>query len=60
MKLLSVSVGEKDPLVHDAAMNLVGLLKTHDVKFEFHQSEGGHTWINWRHYLNDYAQQLFK
>ena len=22
--------------------------------------KGGHTWINWRHYLHDYAQLLFR
>ena len=60
VKLLSVSVGAKDPLVHDASMNLVEILKTNKIKFEFHESEGAHTWINWRHYLNDYAQQLFR
>jgi enterochelin esterase-like enzyme len=60
IKVLSVSVGEMDPLVHDATMNLVEILKTQNIRFEFHHSEGGHTWINWRRYLNDYAQQLFK
>ena len=53
VKLLSVSVGAKDPLVHDATMNLVTILKSHNIRFDFHESEGAHTWINWRHYLND-------
>ena len=26
----------------------------------FKESEGGHTWLNWRQYLHDYASQLFK
>jgi enterochelin esterase family protein len=59
VRLLAVRVGEKDPLVHDATMNLVSVLKSHNIKFDFRESEGAHTWINWRHYLNDYAPNLF-
>ncbi|MCX6631018.1 MAG: hypothetical protein NTW28_25680 [Candidatus Solibacter sp.] len=24
-----------------------------------HETEGGHTWTNWRHYLSDFDQLLF-
>jgi len=60
VKLFSVSVGAKDPLVHDATINLVSILKSHNIHFDFHESEGAHTWINWRHYLNDFAPALFR
>jgi enterochelin esterase family protein len=60
VKLFSVSVGAKDPLVHDATMNLVAVLKSHNIHFDFHESEGAHTWINWRHYINDFAPALFR
>jgi len=26
----------------------------------FKQSAGGHTWLNWRDYLNEFAPQLFQ
>jgi hypothetical protein len=26
----------------------------------FKESPGAHTWINWRNYLNEFAQQLFR
>jgi enterochelin esterase family protein len=26
----------------------------------FVESPGGHTWINWRNYLSDFAPQLFR
>jgi enterochelin esterase family protein len=29
----------------------------HDV---YHESGGGHTWINWRRYLADFAPRLFR
>jgi enterochelin esterase-like enzyme len=60
MKLFWIGVGEKDMGANVSAKNLVELLKGHGIKSEFHESEGGHTWINWRHYLNDYAQLLFR
>ena len=60
VKLLWIGVGEKDPLANTSAKNLVAILKSHGIENEFHESEGAHTWINWRHYLNDYAQLLFK
>jgi enterochelin esterase family protein len=60
VKLLWIGVGEKDPLAATSSKNLAEVLKTHNIKAEYHESEGGHTWINWRHYLNDYAQLLFR
>jgi len=60
LKLLWIGVGEKDPLANTSAKNLVALLDQHGIKHEFHESPGAHTWINWRHYLNDYAQLLFR
>jgi enterochelin esterase family protein len=60
VKLFWIGVGEKDPLANASAKNLVQVLNAHGIKHEFHESEGGHTWINWRHYLNDYAQLLFR
>jgi enterochelin esterase family protein len=60
VKLFWIGVGEKDPLASTSSKNLEEILKSHNIKAEYHQSEGGHTWINWRHYLNDYAQLLFR
>jgi enterochelin esterase family protein len=60
VRLLWIGVGEKDPLAGAGARNLADLLKSHGIKAEFHQSEGGHTWINWRHYLNEFAPKLFQ
>jgi enterochelin esterase family protein len=58
VKLLSVSVGDKDFLLA-GSKGLSELLNRHGIKHEFHVSGGGHTWINWRHYLNDFAPKLF-
>ena len=35
-------------------------LKAHNIRHEYHETEGGHTWINWRLYLRDFTQLLFR
>jgi enterochelin esterase-like enzyme len=59
IKLVSISVGDKD-FALPGSKNLAELLKKNNIKHEFHLSGGGHTWINWRAYLRDYAQVLFR
>lgn len=60
IKLLSISCGEKDPLAFNGTKNFAEILKKHGLKHELNITSGGHTWINWRHYLNDFAPQLFQ
>jgi enterochelin esterase family protein len=60
IKLFSISCGEKDPLAFNGSKNLAEILKKHGVQHEVHISGGGHTWINWRHYLNELAPRLFQ
>ena len=59
IKLFSISVGDKD-FTFASSKNLAEILKKRGIKHELHVSGGGHTWINWRNYLRDYAQALFK
>jgi enterochelin esterase-like enzyme len=59
VKLFSINVGEKD-FVLESSKNLDEMLKKHGIKHEMNMSGGGHTWINWRHYLNDFAPRLFQ
>jgi enterochelin esterase family protein len=59
IKRFDITVGDKDFLLN-SSKNLSELLKKHGIKHELRLSEGGHTWINWRHYLNDFAPQLFQ
>ncbi len=59
MKLLSVSIGDKDFLL-SASKSLEETLDKHGIKHEVHISSGGHTWINWRHYLSEFAPRLFQ
>ncbi len=60
IKLFSLSCGEKDTLAFAGSQNLDEILKKHNIKHETAITSGAHTWINWRRYLNDYAQKLFR
>ncbi len=35
------------------------MLKNHQFNVVSKESAGGHTWINWRDYLHEFAQLLF-
>ena len=59
VKLFSISVGDKDFLLN-GSKSLAEALEKHGIKHELHISGGGHTWINWRHYLNEFAPKLFR
>jgi enterochelin esterase family protein len=59
VKLFSISVGDKD-FTFTGSKNLSELLNKRGIKNELHASGGGHTWINWRHYLNEFAPRLFR
>jgi enterochelin esterase-like enzyme len=59
VKLLSISIGDKDSLLA-ASQSLAEVLDKHGIKHEVHISGGGHTWINWRHYLREFAPRLFQ
>ena len=38
----------------------VNLFKEYGYAPVYTESEGGHTWINWRDYLTEFAPQLFR
>jgi enterochelin esterase family protein len=59
LKLFAINVGDAD-FALAGSKNLSELLKTHGIRHELHISGGGHTWINWRHYLNEFAPLLFR
>lgn len=53
------AVGKED-FVYDTTVATVAMLREHGFDIEYHESGGGHTWENWRIYLNDFAQKLFR
>lgn len=60
IKLFSISCGEKDTLAFNGSKNLAEVLKKRRIKHDLDISGGGHTWINWRQYLSEFAPRLFQ
>jgi enterochelin esterase family protein len=58
VKLFWFSIGAKD-FLHKANEDAMDVMKRHGIHFSSNESEGGHTWINWRHYLSQFAPMLF-
>jgi enterochelin esterase family protein len=59
MKLVYYAVGKADFLFQSVAPTRA-LFAKHGIKDIYNESEGGHTWINWRRYFNDFAPRLFR
>jgi enterochelin esterase family protein len=60
VKLFWIGVGKDDRTVNDGPKRLSDTLQAHNIHHEFHETEGGHTWINWRLYLRDFTPLLFR
>lgn len=59
LKLIWFATGKDDFLLETSRAS-VALLKKYGFDVTYKESEGGHTWKNWREYLNEFAQLLFK
>jgi enterochelin esterase family protein len=59
LKLFWFATGSEDALM-PTTKSTVELFKKHGFSPAFKESAGGHTWANWRDYLNEFAPQLFK
>jgi enterochelin esterase family protein len=59
LRLLWFATGKEDRLM-PTTQGTVDLLKKHGFTPVFKESPGGHTWINWRNYLVEFASQLFQ
>jgi enterochelin esterase family protein len=59
VKLLWFATGKDDGLITTTGAT-VEMLKKHGFTPVFKESPGGHTWINWRAYLGEFAPQLFQ
>jgi enterochelin esterase family protein len=59
LKLFWFATGKDDFLV-ETSRATVDMFKQHGFEVVYKEGEGGHTWIVWRQYLNEFAQQLFR
>jgi enterochelin esterase-like enzyme len=49
-----------DHFARPGSVTLSDTLKEHGIEHEFIETGGGHTWLNWRQYLHDFSQVLFR
>lgn len=59
LKLFWFGTGKDDFLVK-SSQQTVELFKKHGFDVKYDETEGGHTWLNWRNYLQSFAPQLFR
>lgn len=59
LKVFWFSTGVDDRLLSTSKAT-VEMFNKHGFKAEFKESAGGHTWINWREYLNIFTPLLFQ
>jgi enterochelin esterase family protein len=59
IKLFWFATG-KDDFVMPSTKAALALLDQHKVRYTYKETEGGHTWPNWRAYLNEFAPLLFR
>jgi enterochelin esterase-like enzyme len=50
----------KDDFVLPSTKAALAMLDQHKIRYSYKESEGGHTWPNWRAYLNEFAPLLFR
>lgn len=59
LKLFWFATGKDDFLV-ETSRATVEMFKKHKFDVVYKETEGAHTWIVWREYLNEFAPQLFQ
>jgi enterochelin esterase-like enzyme len=59
LKLVYYAMG-KDDFLYGTVAPTRGVFEKYKIPHVYHESDGGHTWINWRRYLMDFAPRLFR
>jgi enterochelin esterase family protein len=59
LKLLWVAYGSAD-IARPNSLAMLQLFDAHGLRYEAHETPGGHTWLNWRHDLEAFAPLLFR
>ena len=57
--LYLIAIG-KDDFLYDINASYRRLLDANSIKYDYVESQGGHTWTNWRHYLSSFLPRLFR
>jgi enterochelin esterase-like enzyme len=58
-RLVYYAIG-KDDFLYNRVAPTRAMLDKYGIRHTYNESAGGHTWINWREYLADFAPRLFR
>jgi enterochelin esterase family protein len=50
----------KTDFLYPAVAPTRAMMDRYGIQYRYVESEGGHTWSNWREYLRDFAVTIFK
>jgi enterochelin esterase-like enzyme len=59
IRLFWFATGKED-FVLPSTKSALALLDEHRIRHSYKETEGGHTWPNWRAYLNEFVPLLFR
>jgi enterochelin esterase family protein len=59
LRLFWFATGKDDFLV-ETSRATVEMFKKHKFEVVYKETDGAHTWMNWRNYLNEFVPQLFR
>jgi len=59
LKLLYFAMG-KDDFLYGTSAPTRRMFDKYRIRYVYNESPGGHSWINWRRYLTDFAPRLFR
>ena len=57
--LIWIAWGDTD-IARPNSIAMLEMFDRHGIKYLSKETGGGHTWMNWRHYLHDLAPLLFR
>jgi enterochelin esterase family protein len=57
---LWIGVGTDDRPAFPNTQVLRSMLRKHGIQHTYRETDGDHTWINWRRYFNEFASLLFR
>ncbi|MCC6244675.1 MAG: esterase [Gemmatimonadaceae bacterium] len=59
IRLCWLATGKED-FVLPSTKSALALLDQHKIRYSYKETDGGHTWPNWRAYLNEFVPLLFR
>ncbi len=60
VKYLIFTQGGPEDIAYNNGKEMLKVFDKHNIKYEFSEMSGGHSWYVWRHDLLNFAQKLFK